>query len=91
MEWLTHQKWDLISLYKLQTFSTPHGGGGPGAGPVAVNDKLADFLPNPIIECKDEKFYFQHLENSIGKVHTFNGNYGVLLRLMFICYHLVKS
>ena len=71
---------DITHINLHKTFSTPHGGGGPGAGPVAVNDKLADFLPNPIIELKDEKFHFKYLENSIGKVHTFNGNYGVLLR-----------
>ena len=71
---------DITHINLHKTFSTPHGGGGPGAGPVAVNDKLAEYLPNPIIDCKEEKYYFKNLENSVGKLHTFNGNYGVLLR-----------
>ena len=71
---------DITHINLHKTFSTPHGGGGPGAGPVAVNDKLKEYLPNPIIEYDEKKYYFKNLEGSIGKLHSFNGNYGVLLR-----------
>ena len=71
---------DITHINLHKTFSTPHGGGGPGAGPVAVNKKLANYLPTPIIDCKKSIFYFKHLKNSIGRVHSFNGNFGVLLR-----------
>ena len=71
---------DITHINLHKTFSTPHGGGGPGAGPVAVNDKLKEYLPNPIIEYDKAKYYFKNLKHSIGKVHSFNGNYGVLLR-----------
>ena len=71
---------DITHINLHKTFSTPHGGGGPGAGPVAVNSKLIDYLPTPIIEYKDNKYYFKELDQSIGKVHSFLGNYGVLLR-----------
>jgi len=71
---------DITHINLHKTFSTPHGGGGPGAGPVAVNDKLKEYLPNPIIEYDKTKYYFKNLKHSIGKVHSFNGNYGVLLR-----------
>ncbi len=71
---------DITHINLHKTFSTPHGGGGPGAGPVAVNSKLEKYLPNPIIDYNQEKYYFKNLKNSIGKVHSFNGNYGVLIR-----------
>ena len=71
---------DITHINLHKTFSTPHGGGGPGAGPVAVNKKLSDYLPTPIVESDDSIFYFKDLEHSIGKVHSFFGNYGVLLR-----------
>jgi len=71
---------DITHINLHKTFSTPHGGGGPGAGPVAVNEKLSKFLPTPIISFKDNKYILQELKNSIGKVHSFNGNYGVLIR-----------
>jgi len=71
---------DITHINLHKTFSTPHGGGGPGAGPVAVNKKLAKFLPSPIISYNDNNYALQELKNSIGKVHSFNGNYGVLIR-----------
>ena len=68
-----------INLHK--TFSTPHGGGGPGAGPVGVVEKLKDYLPSPIIECKEGKYTRNYnLPHSIGKVRSFYGNFGVLVR-----------
>jgi glycine dehydrogenase subunit 2 len=69
-----------INLHK--TFSTPHGGGGPGAGPVAVKEHLAPYLPLPILMRKDDGTYALDWERprSIGKVHGFWGNFGVLVR-----------
>lgn len=68
-----------INLHK--TFSTPHGGGGPGAGPVCVNQKLLPYLPVPQIRHKDGTYHLDYdLPKSIGKVHTFFGNFLVLVR-----------
>lgn len=68
-----------INLHK--TFSTPHGGGGPGSGPVAVNDRLAPFLPVPIVEKKDEYFGMNwDRPDSIGKMHAFSGNFSMMVR-----------
>ena len=68
-----------INLHK--TFSTPHGGGGPGAGPVGVVDKLKDYLPTPVVEYDGEKYYRSYdLPYSIGKVRSFYGNFGVFVR-----------
>lgn len=72
---------DCIHINLHKTFSTPHGGGGPGAGPVCVSDKLLPYLPKPQIEKKDDRFYLNNdLPKSIGKVHTFFGNFGILVR-----------
>jgi glycine dehydrogenase subunit 2 len=72
---------DVMHLNLHKSFSTPHGGGGPGSGPVAVNDKLAPYLPEPIAKYDGEK-YFMHKgsSDSIGRVHSFYGNFGLLLR-----------
>ena len=72
---------DVVHLNLHKTFATPHGGGGPGAGPVGVVDKLKDFLPVPIIDFDGEKYYRNYdLKNSIGKVKAFWGNFGVLIK-----------
>lgn len=72
---------DIVHLNLHKTFSTPHGGGGPGAGPVGVVEKLADFLPIPIAAKKGEQYHLDYdRPKSIGKVHGFHGNWGVLLR-----------
>lgn len=73
-------KFDCVHINLHKTFSTPHGGGGPGSGPVCVSDKLTPFLPNPQIEKEDDKYNITYLEKSIGKLHTFFGNFGVLVR-----------
>jgi glycine dehydrogenase subunit 2 len=72
---------DVVHINLHKTFSTPHGGGGPGSGPVAVNDRLKDFLPVPVIE-KHEKSFVMNFDkpNSIGKIHSFMGNFGMLVR-----------
>jgi len=72
---------DVMHLNLHKTFSTPHGGGGPGAGPVLVKKILEPFLPVPRIEVKDEKFKLSsNYPDSIGKVHSFFGNFRILLR-----------
>lgn len=72
---------DVVHLNLHKTFATPHGGGGPGAGPVGVVEKLKDFLPTPIIEKQGDKYVRNYnLPSSIGKVRSFFGNFGVLVR-----------
>ena len=73
---------DVVHFNTHKTFSTPHGGGGPGAGPIVVRDALAPFLPVPVVERDgDGRFFLQYDRPlSIGKVRTFYGNFGVLVR-----------
>lgn len=87
---------DVVHLNLHKTFSTPHGGGGPGSGPVCVKKELAGYLPVPRVKkiectspcrkvddgtCNGEKFIqYWDLPDSIGKVATFYGNFGVLIR-----------
>ncbi len=73
---------DCVHINLHKTFATPHGGGGPGAGPVCVSDKLVPFLPNPVIELQNDEYICVYGEDSIGKVHTFNGNFGMLVRAL---------
>jgi glycine dehydrogenase subunit 2 len=72
---------DMMHFNLHKTFSTPHGGGGPGAGPVAVTAALAPYLPVPTLERDGERYRrVWDRPDSIGKVHGFDGNYGVLVR-----------
>ncbi len=73
---------DVIQLNLHKTFSTPHGGGGPGAGPVGVKKMLEPYLPRPVIEKKGDGTYYLNYNRpkSIGKVRSFYGNFGVLVR-----------
>ncbi|RUM33484.1 MAG: aminomethyl-transferring glycine dehydrogenase subunit GcvPB [Desulfobulbus sp.] len=72
---------DVMHLNLHKTFSTPHGGGGPGAGPVCVVEELKRFLPVPRIVEQDGRFVVEHdYPDSIGRLHGFFGNYGVLVR-----------
>src|SRR5574344_1826685 len=72
---------DIVHVNLHKTFSTPHGGGGPGAGPVGVKKHLIPFLPEPLVEqTKDRYVWAQHSEKSIGRMKSFHGNVGVLLR-----------
>jgi len=75
---------DVIHSNLHKTFSTPHGGGGPGAGPVGVSDRLVPFLPTPTVERRDDgTFYLQHDHpDSIGRMRAFNCNFGVLVRAL---------
>ncbi len=72
---------DVLHFNLHKTFSTPHGGGGPGAGPVGVREHLAPYLPLPTIIKDQERFCLDYdRPRSIGKVRSFYGNFGVLLR-----------
>ncbi len=71
---------DVLHLNLHKTFSTPHGGGGPGAGPVGVKKELIKFLPNPSIVLKDGIYEFANNSKSIGKISTFYGNFGVMVK-----------
>ncbi len=84
---------DVVHLNLHKTFSTPHGGGGPGAGPVGVKAKLAEFLPVPRIVKKDDGTFDldYNLPRSIGKVKSFYGNFGVLVRAYAYAYSLGRE
>jgi len=73
---------DVVHLNLHKTMSTPHGGGGPGAGPVGVKSKLIPFLPSPtVMKHEDGSYEFdQGSPLSIGRVKAYNGNFGILLR-----------
>ncbi|MGQ9502026.1 MAG: aminomethyl-transferring glycine dehydrogenase subunit GcvPB [Anaerolineae bacterium] len=71
---------DVMHFNLHKTFSTPHGGGGPGSGPVGASERLAPFLPGPIVVKEDERFRLYVPEKSIGRVRAFFGNYGMLIR-----------
>ncbi|HHV98414.1 MAG TPA: aminomethyl-transferring glycine dehydrogenase subunit GcvPB [Clostridiaceae bacterium] len=72
---------DVVHLNLHKTFSAPHGGGGPGAGPVGVKKELVPFLPVPVVELKDESYYLDYDRPlSIGKVKSFYGNFGVIAK-----------
>jgi glycine dehydrogenase subunit 2 len=71
---------DVMHFNLHKTFTTPHGGGGPGSGPVGVNERLAPFLPGPVV-IKDGDSYSLHIpEKSIGRLKAFFGNYGMFIR-----------
>jgi glycine dehydrogenase subunit 2 len=72
---------DMVHLNLHKTFSTPHGGGGPGSGPLAVKKEVAPFLPVPVIEKEGETYRFNFdRPQSIGRVKAFYGNFGVALK-----------
>jgi glycine dehydrogenase subunit 2 len=72
---------DCVHINLHKTFSTPHGGGGPGAGPVCVSERLIPFLPKPQVVKEGDNYRMDYdLPKSIGKLHGFNGNFGVLVR-----------
>ncbi|KAB3529981.1 glycine dehydrogenase subunit 2 [Alkaliphilus pronyensis] len=72
---------DVIHFNLHKTFSTPHGGGGPGSGPIGVREDLVQFLPVPVVDKENDKYYLNYdLPNSIGKIKGFYGHFGVLVR-----------
>ncbi|MDK2981861.1 MAG: glycine dehydrogenase subunit 2 [Chloroflexota bacterium] len=80
---------DIMHINLHKTFSTPHGGGGPGSGPVAVAAHLADFLPDPLIGILEEGtdelpplYGFIHPAQSIGRIKSFHGHFGIIVRAL---------
>jgi len=77
---------DVMHLNLHKTFATPHGGGGPGAGPVAVGKRLLPYLPLPMVVKRDDKYSWatrNDFPQSIGRLSCFMGNAGILLRAYF--------
>jgi glycine dehydrogenase subunit 2 len=74
---------DCVHINLHKTFSTPHGGGGPGSGPVCVSERLIPFLPVPIIEKSGGVYHASfNKPQSVGRVHTFFGNFGMHVRAL---------
>lgn len=72
---------DAVHLNLHKTFTGPHGGGGPGSGPVGVKKELVPFLPKPVLVKKEDTYTFDYdLPQSIGRVKPFYGNFGIYLR-----------
>ncbi len=78
---------DVIHLNLHKTFSTPHGGGGPGCGPCCCTAELAEFLPVPRVEKSGERYHLNYdVPNSIGRVKAFFGNFGMMVRALSYIY-----
>ncbi len=74
---------DVIHFNLHKTFSTPHGGGGPGSGPVGVREDLVKFLPVPMVNKKEDKFFLDYdYPESIGKIKGFYGHFGIMVRAL---------
>ncbi|MFW5779852.1 MAG: aminomethyl-transferring glycine dehydrogenase subunit GcvPB [Bacillota bacterium] len=73
---------DLVHLNLHKTFSTPHGGGGPGSGPVGCKEYLKAYLPNPVIDKTSKGLRFSFSEKSIGRMLNFYGNFAVLVKAL---------
>jgi glycine dehydrogenase subunit 2 len=79
---------DAVHINLHKTFSTPHGGGGPGSGPVGVSQRLMDFLPSPVVtilepgtpDGEPPLYGFTNLPKTIGRVKSFNGQFGMMVR-----------
>jgi len=72
---------DIMHINIHKTFSTPHGGGGPGSGPVGVVDHLVKYLPSPVVKKENNKFYIEdENDTSIGQISHFYGNIGVVVK-----------
>lgn len=72
--------YDYVQLNLHKTFSTPHGGGGPGSGPVCAKENLIDFLPSPLVTKDKGKYTFASPAKTIGRIADFYGNFGVMVR-----------
>ena len=73
---------DIVHLNLHKTFSTPHGGGGPGAGPVGCKEELAQFLPSVLVEKGGDDLHFTKPEHSIGEMKSFYGNFLVVVKAL---------
>lgn len=72
---------DIVHFNLHKTFSSPHGGGGPGSGPVGVKQNLIDYLPIPVVSKNKNKYFFDYdKKKSIGKLHEFYGHFNVMIR-----------
>lgn len=72
---------DIVHLNLHKTFATPHGGGGPGAGPVGVTKELARYLPVPLVGFDGKKYFYDYdVPDTVGKIRAFHGNIGILVR-----------
>jgi glycine dehydrogenase subunit 2 len=74
---------DALHINLHKTFATPHGGGGPGAGPICVTAELSPYLPGPLVQHVDsaeDSYQLSYPEQSIGRVRSFYGNFGVMVR-----------
>jgi glycine dehydrogenase subunit 2 len=78
-----HMGVDVMHFNLHKTFSTPHGGGGPGAGPVAIRHSLAPYLPVPVVQREGDRYVLDDVfPHSVGRVHAFYGNIGVCIRAL---------
>jgi len=76
-----HMGVDVLHLNLHKTFSTPHGGGGPGAGPVCVTEELAPFLPVPVVSKSGQSYFLDYERpDTVGRVKAFYGNFSILVR-----------
>ncbi len=74
---------DVLHFNLHKTFSTPHGGGGPGSGPVAVSSNLSDYLPVPVIDRRNDRYVLNYdIPRSIGPVKEFYGHFGVMIKAL---------
>ena len=71
---------DIMHINLHKTFSTPHGGGGPGSGPVGVSKVLVDYLPNPQVKKDGNRYYIDNGDDSLGSISGFLGNFSVYIR-----------
>ncbi len=79
---------DIMHINLHKTFTTPHGGGGPGSGPVACKSFLAQFLPGPVVDKQGDRYTLVQPEKSIGRVKNFWGNFGMHVRAYTYIRHL---
>lgn len=73
---------DCVHVNLHKTFSTPHGGGGPGSGPVGCKEHLRRFLPHPLVSHDNGFYHFETPEASVGRMKSFYGNFGVVVRAL---------
>ncbi|MCK5124944.1 MAG: aminomethyl-transferring glycine dehydrogenase subunit GcvPB [candidate division Zixibacteria bacterium] len=80
---------DIVHYNLHKTMSTPHGGGGPGAGALGITDELIPFLPTPVVEKRGDEYYLDYdRPDSIGRMHSFYGNFGIMVRAYTYIRHL---
>jgi glycine dehydrogenase subunit 2 len=73
---------DVMHFNLHKTFSTPHGGGGPGCGPIAVSKELSDFTPSPIVIKENDQYKISAPKHTVGKIKGFHGQFGMMVRAL---------